>query len=115
MKALTASLLLGAGLLAAPAAQAAWVWTGWAPIQMSQGDCTNRGRSLVANAGFQASGDAQTVFGWRGEDNISIRCIADSGLAVFFVYVRTSSEDGRAVLDQMRRGYGQSTNPGSKF
>lgn len=109
------------GLLGAGAARAnPWVWTGWAPISMSQQECLDNGRQVVGGTGFTPSADQQTVFGWRNGDNISIRCIASNGIAVFFVYVRTSSDDGRALLDVLRAGYGQNTggaptNRGSKF
>jgi hypothetical protein len=110
-------LLLGIAALACslcaalPARAEAWVWTGWAPIANDQDGCLATGRAAVASTGFRTSGDQQTVFGWREEDHLSIRCIASHTVAVFFIYVRTSSEDGQMILGQLRASYGQVSGP----
>ncbi len=85
--ALLAVSLLAAFLLAAPGpASAAAVVSGWEETE-DQAACVESASRAVGSVGFRvsASGDRQTVFGFRGEDSIAVRCIGDRRVAAFFL------------------------------
>lgn len=102
-----AAALLLLGLTLAPPARAAWMWTGWEEIAGSQEACLQTAAVALREAGFSATVNPQTTFGWRGADGISIRCIDERRLAVIFIYVTTSSEEGGQLLEQLRGAYRQ--------
>ena len=111
-----AALALCAGAFAAPApAQAAGMSSGWENINMSQDQCLNTAASTVQQLGFTVQRDTQTVFGWRGDDGITVRCVAARNLAVFFTYVYNggSAESGQLV-DQLRGAFRGGGRPGGK-
>lgn len=96
---------LAAGLAAAPAAQAAWMWTGWEDTQMAQEACLQAAAGKLREIGFTVTVNPQTTFGWRGQDGVSVRCIAERRLAAIFVYVTGSQEEGGQLLEQLRTAY----------
>ncbi|HYF06072.1 MAG TPA: hypothetical protein VD970_00485 [Acetobacteraceae bacterium] len=113
-----AALALCAGGFTAPA-QAAGMSSGWENISMSQDQCLNAAADIVQRLGFSVQRDTQTVFGWRGDDGITVRCIAARQLAVLFTYVASGgSEESGRIIDQLRgafRGGGQpQARPGTK-
>lgn len=88
--------------LAATPAFAASVTTAWAELPSAdQEQCLGIGSEAVQRAGFRASisNDRQTVFGWRGEEALVVRCIAGSGVAVVFAWVHDTSNDGGQLVD----------------
>lgn len=101
---------MGLALVSLPAA-AATVSTAWARLQSNnQEDCLNTASRAVEGAGFRASisQDRQTVFGWRGEEALTVRCISGHGVAVVFSWVNDRSNDSsqlvEAVTQALRRG-----------
>lgn len=102
------------GILAAcfsmGAANAASVTTAWENVSGGQDACLATGVQGARNAGFRAniSNDRQTVFAWRGDDSIAIRCIGNRRLAVIFIYV-VNRGDGSALLRTVRSSYRQPT------
>ena len=113
---LVGAVLLGA--LAAPAI-AAMVSTGWTslPAGANQDSCLATGNAALQAAGFRAniSDDRQTVFGWRGDEALVVRCIADRNLAVVFAWVTDASNDSaplvNAVIAALRGGGGRGGQP----
>jgi hypothetical protein len=104
---LLAGALALAGMGSAPAAT---VTTAWENVPDGQDACLHIGEDAARNAGFRASisNDRQTVFGWRGDDSIAIRCIGDRRLAVIFIYV-VDRGDGSALLQTVRNTYRRPT------
>ncbi len=105
------------GSLAAPA-MAAMVSTGWAslPAGTNQDACLATGNAAVVAAGFRAniSDDRQTVFGWRGDEALVVRCIADRNIAVVFAWVTDASNDSAPLVNGVigaMRGGGQGGQP----
>lgn len=102
---------LGAGLalsaLALPAG-ASTVSTAWAELPtQSQDECLNIGVNAVTSAGFRGSisNDRQTVFGWRGEEALTIRCISSKGIAVVFAWVTDANNDSGRLVDIVTTAY----------
>lgn len=100
---LTGAVAAGLGM---GAAQAASVTTAWENVPNGQDTCLETGLNASRNAGFRSSisDDRQTVFGWRGDDSIAIRCIGDRRLAVIFIYVMNRG-DGSELLQTVRNTY----------
>lgn|GEM_PF-2303063 len=101
---------MGLVLVSLPAA-AATVSTAWARLQSgNQEDCLSTASRAVEAAGFRASisQDRQTVFGWRGEEALTVRCISGHGVAVVFSWVHDGSNDSsqlvESVTQALRRG-----------
>ena len=88
------------------------VSTGWTSLTAGtdQDSCLTLGQGAIQAGGFRASisDDRQTVFGWRGDEALVVRCIADRNLAVVFAWVTDASNDGaplvNGVLAAMRGG-----------
>ena len=99
---LAALAVVALGLGMAPAAQAASMWNGWEEISGSPEQCQETAASTLRTLGFTVTVNRPSVLGWRGQDGVTVRCIADRRLAVVFVYTATTSEDGRALLEQIR-------------
>ncbi len=104
------AVAMGLALVSLPAA-AATVSTAWARLPSSnQEDCLTTASRAVEGAGFRASisQDRQTVFGWRGEEALTVRCISGHGVAVVFSWVNDQSNDSsqlvEAVTQALRRG-----------
>ncbi len=102
---LLAAAALGLGIAAAPA-QAATVTTGWEELRGNQDYCLETGAEASRISGFRTtiSNDRQTVFGWRGEDSIAIRCIGSRNVAVIFIYVQNRN-DGGELMQGVRNVY----------
>ncbi len=95
------------GGLATPAT-AASVSTAWANLPSNnQEDCLAIGSRAVESVGFRAniSQDRQTIFGWRGEEALTIRCISGSGIAVVFAWVTDQSNDSGRLVDAVTTAY----------
>ena len=109
--------LIPAALLAtfAAGAQAATVTTGWEANAGNQDQCIDTAASAIQRTGFRTTiaQDRQAVFGWRGDDNISIRCIGDRQLAVMFVYTG-DGRDNTQLLNILRDEYRRGGSPGVK-
>lgn len=104
------AIAMGLALLSVPAA-AATVSTAWARLPSNnQEDCLATASRAVEGVGFRASisQDRQTVFGWRGEEALTVRCISGHGVAVVFSWVSDQSNDSsqlvEAVTQALRRG-----------
>jgi hypothetical protein len=90
-------------------AQAATVTTGWEGHAGNQDQCIDTAASAIQRTGFRVNiaQDRQAVFGWRGDDNISVRCIGDRQLAVVFIYTGDGLDNARLIdmlRDEFRRG-----------
>jgi len=95
-------------LVASTAAQASSVSTAWAPLPSNnQEECLAIGSRAVEAAGFRAniSQDRQTIFGWRGEEALTVRCISGSGIAVVFAWVTDQSNDSGPLVDAVTAAY----------
>jgi hypothetical protein len=103
LPALAASL----ALMASPA-MAASVSTAWAELPRSdQEECLAIGTQVLQSVGFRASisRDRQTVFGWRGEEALTIRCISGRGIAVVFAWVNDQANDSGRLVDAVTAAY----------
>ena len=106
-------LLAGAIGLAAAPAQAASVSTGWARVtQGNQEECLATALRAVQSVGFTASisDSRQTVFGWRGEEALTVQCLAAHGVAVVFSWVTDQANDSARLVESVTaafRGRGQ--------
>ncbi len=120
---LAALALVALVLGMAQPARAAWMWTGWEEFGGSQEECLQSASRQLQSMNFTVTVNPQTTFGWRGQDGVSVRCIAERRVAVIFVHAATSSEEGRVILEQMRSAYKPGSAPvppapgrgGSKF
>ena len=95
-----ALVLVSVGLalgLASPA-RAAWMWTGWEDFSGSQDECLQSASRQLQAMNFAVTVNPQTTFGWRGQDGVSVRCIAERRVAVIFIYAATASEEVRAAF-----------------
>ena len=100
--------LVLAGFLTASPAMAASVTTAWAELPVNdQEQCLSIGSRAIQSAGFRAtiSQDRQTVFGWRGEEALTVRCISARGIAVVFAWVTDQSNDSGRIVDIVTSAY----------
>jgi hypothetical protein len=107
--AVTASVALAACAFTGPALAAGGA-SGWSEISMEQAACITAGRRAVTQLGFDPSNDDQTVFGWRDQNLVAIRCIASKTVAVFFAYMGTEPE-ARDVVERLRPFFEQAAAP----
>lgn len=96
-----AALTVALAVATAAPANAVGAASGWTEIRLSQSACIATARNAVSGIGFDATADAQTVYGWRGEMAVVVRCIANHNVAVFFAY-DTSEAEATAVVDRLR-------------
>jgi len=102
LKRLPACLVLGLLAGAAPQpARAAFMWTGWEDIFATNETCITVGTEALRQIGFSTRVSGQTVFGWLGDDGLSIRCLADRRIAVFFSYTQ-DEQNGRNFIEYIR-------------
>lgn len=97
-------------LAAAGPARAAAVSTGWVTLPANdQEDCLSVGLAAVQAVGFRGtiSGDRQTVFGWRGDESLTVWCIGSYGLAVIFAYVQDRNGDSGPLVERIAAAYRQ--------
>jgi CubicO group peptidase (beta-lactamase class C family) len=92
--------LLMLALGAVPAARAASMWTGWSESNATLEQCQQMASGKMRELGFAPRTSGNSIFGWRGQDGISVRCIPERQMAAIFVYT-TNDEEGRRILDQM--------------
>jgi hypothetical protein len=101
------ALAAALALTAAPAL-ASSVSTAWAQLPSNnQEECLTIGSRAVENAGFRAniSQDRQTIFGWRGEEALTVRCISGKGIAVVFAWVTDQSGDSGRLVEAVTQAY----------
>lgn len=111
----TPALFAATLVLTGAPAMAASVSTAWAELpSRNQDECLNIGSRVVESVGFRAtvSQDRQTVFGWRGEESLTIRCISGSGVAVVFAWVTDQSNDSGALVEAVTAAYRNPGRPG---
>ncbi len=90
------------------AAMASSVSTAWAQLPSNnQEECLAIGSRVVESVGFRASisQDRQTIFGWRGEEALTVRCISGHGIAVVFAWVTDQANDSGALVDAVTAAY----------
>lgn len=100
-------LVAGLALAALPAG-AASVSTAWVQLTSNdQEDCLAIGTRVLEDSGFRASisQDRQTVFGWRGEEALTVRCISGHRLAVVFAWVNDQANDSAPLVEAVTRAY----------
>jgi hypothetical protein len=109
---IAAPVLLALALFTSAPARAAWMWTGWEDTNLPQTQCLAAASGRLKELGFTVTVNPQTTFGWRNGDGVSVRCIAERRLAVIFVHITTTSEEGGQILEELRRAYqGTGTPP----
>lgn len=109
------ALFAAAFALTGAPGMAASVSTAWAELpSRNQDECLAIGSRVVESVGFRAtvSQDRQTVFGWRGEESLTIRCISGSGVAVVFAWVTDQSNDSGALVEAVTAAYRNRGRPG---
>lgn len=102
------------GLAALPAA-AASVSTAWVELRSNnQDECIAVGQRAVQGAGFEVSvsQDRQTIFGWRGDEALTVRCIGSQRVAAVFAWVTDQSNDSAQLVDAVTRAYRNRQSPG---
>jgi hypothetical protein len=94
--------------LAAPPAIASSVSTAWVQLtSRDQEDCLAIGSRAIESTGFRAniSQDRQTIFGWRGEEALTVRCISGHGVAVVFAWVTDQANDSGPLVEAVTAAY----------
>lgn len=94
--------------LAAMPAGAASVSTAWVELRSAnQDECIAIGERAVASAGFDVSvsQDRQTIFGWRGDEALTVRCIGSQRVAAVFAWVNDQSNDSAQLVEAVTRAY----------
>ena len=101
--------MLGLALaLVSALALAASVTTAWADLPSNdQEECLSIGSSVIQSLGFRPSisQDRQTVFGWRGEEALTVRCISGKGIAVVFAWVTDRANDSGRLVNAVTNAY----------
>ncbi|MEO3473347.1 hypothetical protein AAFN86_15875 [Roseomonas sp. CAU 1739] len=101
--------------VAALPATAASVSTAWVELRSTnQDECIDIGQRAVQGAGFQVSvsQDRQTIFGWRGDEALTVRCIGAQRVAAVFAWVTDQSNDSAQLVDAVTRAYRNRQSPG---
>lgn len=103
MTRLRLALAVGALAFAATEATAAEMATGWEALTISQEQCVAIAAQAAQQTGFGQDITRQPtgIYGWRGNDTVSVRCIAERRIAVFFAYTRDSNT-ALAAVDALR-------------
>ena len=94
--------------LAGAPAMASSVSTAWTQLPSNnQEECLAIGSRAVEGAGFRASisQDRQTIFGWRGEESLTVRCISGHGIAVVFAWVTDQANDSGRLVDAVTNAF----------
>jgi hypothetical protein len=105
IKRFTVMALLG---LASVPASAAAVSTAWVQLRSNnQDECIAIGQRAVAAAGFRVSvsQDRQSIFGWRGDESLTVRCIGSQRVAAVFAWVNDQSSDSAQLVEAVTRAY----------
>lgn len=112
MRILMAALACGAALALPAQARAAGMNNGWENITMTQDQCVTAAATAVERAGFQMQRDANGAWGYRTHDGVTIRCVAQRQLAMFFIYVgQGGAPEARALHDQLRNAFNAASPP----
>lgn len=103
MRKLKYALAAGALALTATHAFAAEMATGWEALNISQEQCLAAAAQAAQQTGFGQDITRQPtgIYGWRGNDTVSVRCIAERRIAVIFAYTRDSNT-ALAAVDAIR-------------
>lgn len=115
MTRIPALLLAGAIGLAAAPSLAASVSTGWARVtQGNQEECLATAMRAVQSVGFSASisDSRQTVFGWRGDEALTVQCLSAHGVAVVFSWVTDQSNDSARLVENVTAAFRNRGQPG---
>jgi hypothetical protein len=94
--------------LATTPAMASSVSTAWAQLPSNnQEECLAIGSRAVEGAGFRASisQDRQTIFGWRGEEALTVRCISGHRIAVVFAWVSDQANDSGQLVESVTAAF----------
>jgi hypothetical protein len=105
---ISALFLAGALGFAALPANASSVSTAWArTTQGNQEECLGIALRAVQAVGFTAniSDSRQTVFGWRGEESLTVQCLAAHGVAVVFAWVTDQANDSARLVDSVTTAF----------
>jgi hypothetical protein len=103
----TAAVALALVVAATPAI-ASSVSTAWVQLtSRDQEDCLAIGSRAIESTGFRAniSQDRQTIFGWRGEEALTVRCISGHGVAVVFAWVTDQANDSGPLVEAVTAAY----------
>lgn len=101
------------GLAALPA-MAATVSTAWVQLpSTNQDDCVATGERAIAAAGFQTnvSRDRQSIFGWRGDEALTVRCIGSQRVAAIFAWVTDQSNDSAQLVEAVAQAFRERQAP----
>lgn len=101
------------GLAALPA-MAATVSTAWVQLPTTnQDDCVAIGERAIAAAGFQTnvSRDRQSIFGWRGDEALTVRCIGSQRVAAIFAWVTDQSNDSAQLVEAVAQAFRERQAP----
>ncbi len=90
-------------------ADAAYATSGWVEFDADLETCLRTGESAISLEGYSPSRGRTSAFGWRGDDNIIVRCIPEHGLVVMFVYAQENVVD--PILDRLRGAFSSPTPP----
>lgn len=107
----TLATLIG---LAALPAMAATVSTAWVQLPTTnQDDCVAIGERAIAAAGFQTnvSRDRQSIFGWRGDEALTVRCIGSQRVAAIFAWVTDQSNDSAQLVEAVAQAFRERQAP----
>lgn len=86
--------------------QAAAMNNGWESITITQEQCANAAAEAVQRVGFAMQRDGNGAWGFRPNDGVTVRCVAQRQLAIFFVYLgQGQAPEARALLDQLRTAF----------
>ena len=88
-------------------ARAAGMSEGWEPVTVNQEQCVTAAAEAVRRVEFTMQRNATTAIGFRGDrDGVSIRCIAQRQIAVFFVFVgQGGPSDATALFNRLREAF----------
>ncbi|NMJ41859.1 hypothetical protein GWK16_11450 [Roseomonas sp. JC162] len=95
-------------VLASSPVLAASVTTAWADLPSNdQEECLSIGSRAIQSVGFRPSisQDRQTIFGWRGEEALTVRCISGKGIAVVFAWVTDRANDSGRLVEAVTSAY----------
>ncbi len=101
--------------LAATPAIASSVSTAWVQLpSRDQEECLATGSRAIESTGFRASisQDRQTIFGWRGEEALTVRCISGHGVAVVFAWVTDQANDSGPLVEAVTAAFRNRGGPG---
>ena len=103
---LAAAMALGVVVGHAATSRAAGMNNGWDSITITQDQCVTAAATAVERTGFAMQRDANSAWGFRPNDGITVRCIAQRQLVVFFVHLgQGDGAAARTLLDHLRAAF----------